>query len=401
MIRLVSLASLFAIVCLGLLGCSRAEESKKDFGPPPVTVALPIKKSIIDYRAVTGETVAKDAVEIRGRVSGYLKEVFFKEGDEVKKGQILFEIDRRPYQAIRNQAAADLARAKASEQTAKFDMTRQEDLLPKKATSKAEYDQAVGKLGETVAQVKSAEAALENADVNLDFTIVMSPIDGKVGKYEITPGNLVTADTTKLTTIFSVDPMYVDFKVDENAMLQVKRQIQAGKLKSAAEAKMLVEMQLADETGYPWKGYVNYVSNTIDETTRTLEVRAVFDNPKRLLLPRMFCRVRVALGPAHEALLVSDRALGTEQGQKYVLVVAAKDKKEIVEYRPVKIGALEDGMRVVVEGLSDSDMVIVNGLQRVRPGLEVKAVVGAMPIERDRQPREEAKPTEMKPAPAK
>jgi RND family efflux transporter MFP subunit len=381
-------AFLLSVCFVGLVGCGREEEAKKDAGPQPVSVAFPIKKAIVDYRPVTGETAAKDSVTVRARVSGYLKEVFFKEGDEVKKGQKLFEIDRRPYQAARDQAAADLARAKASEQTAKFDMARQQELLPKNATSKAEYDLAVGKLGETAAQVKSAQANLENADVNLGFTIVESPIDGRISNYAVTIGNLVQADTTNLTTIRSVDPMYAYFNVDEHTVLDVKRLIQEGKVKSATDAKMEVDMALADDVGFPWRGYINFVDNAVDPQTGTLRLRAVFDNPKRLLVPGMFCRIRVALGPPEERLMVSDRALGTEQGQKYVLVV---DDKNIIQYKPVKIGQVDGGLRVILDGLTATDQVIVNGLQRVRPGLTVKPVLGPMPVERDRQPRDAPK----------
>ena len=383
-IRLVSTA----LVVAALVGCSREEEVKKDTGPLPVSVAFPVKKAVVDYRSVTGETAAKDSVTVRARVSGYLKEVFFKEGEEVKKGQKLFEIDRRPYKAARDQAAADLARAKASEKTAKFDMARQEELKPKNATSKAEYDMAVGKLAEASAQVKSTEAALENADVNYDFTIVDSPIDGRISNYAVTVGNLVQADTTNLTTIRSVDPMYAYFNVDEHTLLEVKRLIQEGKVKSANDEKMDVEMALANDVGYPWKGYINFVDNQIDADTGTMRIRAVFDNPKRLLVPGMFCRVRVAIGRPQEMLMISDRALGTEQGQKYVLVV---DEKNVIQYKPVKIGQVDGGLRVIVDGLTETDKVIINGLQRVRAGLTVKPVVGPMPVERDRQAREAPK----------
>jgi RND family efflux transporter MFP subunit len=371
-----------------LVGCSREEEAKKDTGPPPVSVAYPLKKPFTDFRAVTGETAAKDSVTVRARVSGYLKDVFFKEGDEVKKKQKLFEIDRRPYQAARDQAAADLLRAKATEQTAKFDLERQKELFPKNATSKAEYDQSVGKMGEAAAQVKSAEAALENADVNLGFTIVESPIDGRISNFAITVGNLVQADQTNLTTIRSVDPMYAYFFVDEHTVLDVKRLIQQGVVKSANDEKMDVEMALADDVGFPWKGYINFVDNQIDADTGTMRLRAVFDNPKRILVPGMFCRVRVAIGPPRDMLMVSDRAIGTEQGQKYVLVV---DTKDVIQYKPVKIGPVQGGLRVIADGLTEKDKVIINGLQRVRPGLTVKPELGDMPVERDRQAREAPK----------
>ncbi|HEX3315176.1 MAG TPA: efflux RND transporter periplasmic adaptor subunit [Gemmataceae bacterium] len=385
MSRPIRLIPALAFLLAGLVGCTHEEEAKKDTGPPPASVALPVKKAIVDYRTVSGETAAKDSVTVRARVSGYLKEVFFKEGDEVKTKQKLFEIDRRPYQAARDQAAADVARAKAAEQTAKFDMVRQNDLLPKNATSKAEYDQAVGKVGETAAQVKASEAALESADVNLGFTIVSSPIDGRISNYAVTIGNLVQADQTNLTTIMSVDPMYAYFNVDEHTVLQIKRLILEGKVKSANEEKMEVDMALADDVGFPWKGYINFVDNTIDPETRTLRLRGVFDNPKRVLLPKYFCRVRVALGPPQEKLMISDRAIGTEQGQKYVLVVGDKD---VVEQKSIKIGPVMDGLRVIESGLTDSDRVIINGLQRVRPGLTVKPVVGPMLIERDRTTRQ-------------
>jgi RND family efflux transporter MFP subunit len=373
---------LTGLALIALAGCGQHEGQEKPSDAIVVTVSKPLARTVTDYTTFTGRTAAPDTVDLRARVSGYLDKVFFKEGDEVQKGAKLFEIDRRPYQAQVDQATADLARAKATAKTNAYELTRAEDLWNRRASSKADYDIAVGKAGESTAAVQSAEAALAQAKLNLGFTLVTAPVAGRVSKFNVTPGNLVTADQTLLSTLVSIDPVYAYFDVDERTLLRIRRLITAGKFKSAREHNDVpVEMALADETGFPHRGMVSFVDNKIDPGTGTLQVRGTFPNENRNISPGMFCRVQITMGEPHPALLVPDRALGTDQGQKYLLVV---DEKNEVQYRPVRIGQAAQGLRAIEEGLKADERVIINGLQRVRPGVTVDPRAGEMRPEPDR-----------------
>jgi RND family efflux transporter MFP subunit len=368
-----------------LAGCERDEGASQQKQGTVVSVSKPVRDNVTESEDFNGHIAAKESVEVRARVNGYLAKVFFKEGDEVKKGAKLFEIDQRPYKADVDKAAADVERAKAIAKTANYELERQRELVQRSATSKADFDKAVGEAGVSVASIHAAEAALEQAKLNFEYTTIAAEIDGKIGRYEMTPGNLVVANQTLLTRIESVEPMYAYFDLDEQTVVNIKKDIQAGKIKSANDEIVPVEMSIAGDTGYPRKGSINFVDNRLDPNTGTLKVRGVFTNELknslRLLTPGMFCRVRVVLGEPHEALLVSERAIGTEQGQKFLLIV---DAKNVVEYRPVKVGQAVKGLRVIEEGLKGDERVIVIGQMRVRPGMTVEPKDAPMIAEPER-----------------
>lgn len=347
---------------------------------PTVTVSKPIERETTDYADFTGRTDAVFSTDIRPRVTGYLVGMPFKEGERVAKDQILFEIDDRPYKDALDLAKASLEVAKAALIKAQgdYDIGLEVQKQSKEAISVQELTRRLGARDEAQGNVGRAKAELATAQLNYDWCKVRSPIDGEVGRYLLTLGNLVNADMTQLTTVVSEDPMYVYFDVDENTMLDVLRKLvlpsKVDLLKTKGGVPVL--MGLADENGlYPHKGYVNFGNNTVNSSTGTILLRGVFDNAamaagRRLLRPGMFVRVRLPLGKAHPALLVSETALQSDQGQKYLLLVNKENK---VEYRRVKTGPLqEDGLRVITDGLKGGERVIVDGLQMVRPEMSVK-----------------------------
>ncbi len=332
------------LVCLlTVAGC--AQEAPAPVNPPPtIPVAVPIERDVTDYSDYTGRAAAIDFVEVRARVGGYLDKIYFKEGTLVKKGDILFEIDPRPTKALVDFATAQLAAAEAQRKKAKADNARNKQ-LPRKtpgAVSQQELDQSQAAEDNAIAQVETAKATLEVNKLNLSFTKVTSPIDGHTSRFNVTEGNLVVQDQTLLTTVISVNPMYVYFDVDERTVLDVRQMIRKGSAKSARDVVWTVYLRLANEEGFPHEGKVDFVDNQISPRTGTLKLRAVFDNPKEFLSPGLFARVRVPIGFPHKALLISDRAIDTDQGQKIVYVVE-KDNKVVV--RPIRTGALHDGLR--------------------------------------------------------
>jgi RND family efflux transporter MFP subunit len=358
-------------------GCGPREASPSSAAPrpPDVVVSRPVVKQITDYNDFTGRTEAVASVEVRARVTGYLEKVLFKEGDDVKKGQPLFDVDPRVYQADLKRAEAILQQAKARLDRMELDFKRAEPLLPSQAISREDYDRIVGDRNEAKAAVGMAQAAVDLAKLNLGFTTVTSPIDGRASRQLIDPGNMVKADETPLTTIVTLDPIYAYFDADERSVLNFRRLMQAGKVKPARESQAPVLMGLIDEEDekgdplFPHAGVINFADNRVDAMTGTLRLRGKFDNPKHFLAPGLFVRVRVPIGAPHPAILVSERALGNDQGQKFVYVV--NEKNEVV-YRRVKVGTLQDGLRVIEEGLAQNEQVVVDGLQRVRPGMTVQ-----------------------------
>jgi RND family efflux transporter MFP subunit len=367
-------------LCLALAGCARAPSEAPPAAPPPVTVSYPVEREVTDYADFTARTAAVDSVEVRARVSGYLDTVHFKEGALVKKGDVLFEIDPRTYQAILRQAEGNLEAVEARVERLGADFQRAQRMLGSRAISREEYDKVVGDRLEAVASRAAAKAAAERARLDLGFTRVTAPVSGRVSRYVVTVGNLVQAGDagggTLLTTIVSVDPTYAYFDVDERTVLRVKQLIREGQLKSPDDGKIPVWLGLADEDGHPHRGVINFRDNQVNAKTGTLKVRAVFPNKDEALTPGLFARVRVPISPPHKALLVSERALDTDQGQKVVYVV---DKDNKVVSRPVRLGALHDGLREITDGLRSGDRVIVNGLQQVRPGLTVEPNLVDMP----------------------
>jgi RND family efflux transporter MFP subunit len=369
-----------SILFVGLAGCS-AQPAAPPAEPPVVTVAVPLSKPVNDYVDYTGRTDAIPSVDIRARVSGYLDQFKFAVGQPVKAGDVLFVIDQRPYKAALEQAAAQVVLGEAQLKLAVTEVKRNEPLVKNGATTQSEFDKLVAARDVSAATVEAAKAARDNAQLNLDFCTIKSPIDGRASRNLIDVGNLVTADNTLLTTVVSEDPMYVYFDMDERTVLRVKEMIRNGQFRSAREhSDVSVLLGLANETGYPHTAYVDFVDNKLSSNTGTIRIRIVFPNPivngqERVFTPGLFVRVHVPLGDQHDALLVSERAIMSDQDKKYVYVV--NDKSE-VESRIVKLGLLQDGLREIVDGLHPKDRVIINGLQRVRRGVPVTPRDGKM-----------------------
>jgi RND family efflux transporter MFP subunit len=362
--------------CAPTAGCRREPPAVASLPPPQVSVAAPIEREVVDFDEYTGRLAAIEEVDVRARVRGYLIKVNFTEGSEVKQGEVLFEIDPRPFQAELDAAKGQVAQWEAKLARAEADVTRNERLLPKGAASQKDLDQAVADRGEARAAIQSARAAVERTALDVEFTKVIAPISGRVSRAYVTKGNLVNAgggEATLLTTIVALDPIYVYFDVDERAALQYQQAAQkrAGeneRLPTIREAKISVSLGLSTESGFPHAGVVDFADNRVDPQTGTIRVRGVFANANRIFTPGLFARVRVPVGDKYQAVLVPDRAIGTDQGQKYLLAV---NDKNVVEYRAVKLGRLHDGLRVIQEGIKPGELVIVNGIQRARPGLTV------------------------------
>jgi multidrug efflux system membrane fusion protein len=335
---------------------------------PEVTVAQVLLRPVSDANAFTGRIQAVDTIQIKPRVSGYVDTVHFREGATVKKGDLLFTIDPRPYRAETDRLAANLAQARAEAKNADANAARGSKLVQQHAVSQEEADRLDTAAASAKAQVASVQAALDNARLNLSFTEVRAPVDGKVSNAQITAGNLVTPSDT-LTSVVTVDPMYVYFDVDEQTFLKLDR------LRRANGHAPDVEMGLADEQGYPHIGKIDFVDNQIRAGAGTIRLRAVFPNTDGAYTAGLFARVELRSGNTQPRALIDDKAVGTDLGNKFVYVVG-KDKK--VEYRRVSTGALVDGLRVIDSGLNAEDVVVVNGLQRVRPGVEVNAKRVAM-----------------------
>jgi RND family efflux transporter MFP subunit len=364
---------IFAVALLCDAGCK--PKSRVVPQPPAVSVVQPVEREVVEWDEYIGRLESPETVEIKARVSGYLAKIHFKEGKEVKTNDLLFTIDRRPYQAEYDRAEADHQRAESIADLAKNDAERAKRLIATKAISEEDFDTKTRSYTAALAALKGAHAAVDSAQLNLEFTEVRSPIQGRTSRAIVTEGNLISggvsgAGATLLTTVVSQDPLYCYVDVDERSILKYLQLRREGKRESALDKPIPVEMALADETGYPHKGFTDFVDNKIDPTTGTLRCRGVFPNPERTLGPGFFARMRIPGSGKYAALLIPDRALGADQSVKFVYVVNAEKK---VEFRPVKIGPIIDGLRVVKEGLKPGEQVIVEGLLRVRPGVVVDA----------------------------
>jgi RND family efflux transporter MFP subunit len=356
---------------IGLSGCGNDATATAQVPAPQVSVASALEREVTEWDEFTGRVEAVESVEIRPRVTGYIESVNFSEGSTVRRGDLLFVIDPRPYRAELSKAEAELARAVARSELAASDAARSKSLVDIKAVSREEYDTRVNASREATANVAAARAAVDAAKLNLEFTRVTSPIAGRVGKAAITAGNLVTGGSnaaTLLTTVVSLDPIYVTFEGDEQIYLKYTALAQRGERQSSRDVANPVLMELANETDYPRRGLMVFVDNQVDPRTGTIRARASFENKDGFLTPGLFARVKLLGHNSFQAVLVDDRAIGTDQSQKFVYVVDAANK---VVYRPVKVGRLTDGLRIVLQGLQPGETVIVNGLQRVRPGVVV------------------------------
>jgi len=362
-------AGVFAVTASG---CS------KDAPPmqvPQVTVAPAIERVVADWDEFTGHFDAVNSVEVRPRVGGFLQRVGFVEGAIVHQGDVLFVIDQRPYQAEVARAEAVLAQARTRNQLAGMEVERAQKLVNSQAISREELDARTSGRAEGDAGVKGAEAAVLVARLNLEWTVVRAPISGRVGRAEITPGNVVQAgppSASLLTTIVSIDPIYVYFDTDEQAYLKYMG------AQSTGPKGREVLVGLANETGFPHEGRLNFVDNRVDGTSGTIRARALLSNPNGLFTPGLFARVRLLGSQRHPATLVQDQAIGTDQDRKFVLVLKSDNT---VEYRPVVTGRVVDGLRTVESGLKPGERVVINGLMRVRPGMKVAATNAAMVAE--------------------
>jgi len=363
-------------IAAAIAGAGCGHETKVVTPPPTaVSVSQPIQEPVQDTLEFTGRTSAVADVEVRARVTGYITKVAFTEGALVNAGDLLFEIDPREYEAAVLRAEGDVERLRAQLARTESEVARNQALRPSGAASARELERAVADRGSVEGELKAKLAQLDLAKLDVEFSHVTAPVAGRASKAEITEGNLVVVGASGgplLTSVVSLDPVYVDFDADERALVRIQKASIArdgtARPENASEAKVPVLVALAEEDDFPHRGTINFVDNKVDPSTGTIHVRAVLPNADRLLTPGLFVRVRLPVGEPAPGVLVTDRAVGTDQDRKYVLVV---NDQNVVEYRPVKLGAVHGGLRAVAEGLAPTEWVIVNGIQRVRPGVTV------------------------------
>jgi multidrug efflux system membrane fusion protein len=336
--------------------------AQQAMGGMPVSVAKVEQKKVTLWQNFSGRFVAVDSVEIKPRISGTIDAIHFKDGDVVTKDQLLFTIDPKPYEAALRQAEAMLASAQNDARFAKVELERAAKLVKDKVVTKSDYDNRLARSRVADANVKSAQAAVEVAELNLGYTQIKAPIAGRISRAEITLGNLVETNTGApvLTRIVSQDPIYVDFEADERTFLALVSKVGMTNLRQVP-----VEVGVSGDAAAGYKGIVSSFDNQINSVSGTIRVRAQLDNKEGKLIPGMFASVRMGSALSEDAILITDRAVGTDQDKKFVLKVNAENK---VEYQPVVLGVLSDGLRVVLGGLKSGDKIVVSGLQRVRPG---------------------------------
>jgi len=411
-----------AALMVTLAGCSRAQQQSAAEAPPTVTVSKPVQRTVVDYDEYVGRFLALDSVEIRSRLSGYLSAIHFTDGQMVKKGDLLFTVDRRPFEIALAQMRANLAQARANLAFAEADLQRGQALLQNKTITEQTYDQRTQAKNVAEASVAAQEAMVHSAELDLDqYSELRAPIDGRIGDRRVSVGNLVTGgtggNTTLLATIVSVDPIRFEFTFDEQSYLRYERFARTRKSDQTADQQssktdpqssaqadkqisrqadqksgpqpdqkadppgadqsqggvdtgVPVSLKLIDEKNFDHTGKIDFVDNVISTSSGTIRGRAIFANPNGLFTPGMFGRIRVPGSPPYTALLIPDAAIGSEQARKYVLVV---DDTGVVRQKYVTPGQLDDGLRVIKDGLLATDLVIVNGLMHARPGIKVKA----------------------------
>ena len=368
------------VVTFGLVLLLMAEVGCKKAGPPapgplPVNVVTVTEKEVNEWDEFTGRLEAVESVEIRPRVSGYITEVHIEAGAIIKKGDLLYVIDPRPYKADFDRAAAEFERMQAQLKLAQIELDRAKDLRTKNTISASEFDQKAATYQGASAAAASAEAAKNSAALNLEFTQIKSPIDGRVSDARITLGNLVqpgAGQESVLTTVVSVDPIYAKVDADENAILKYVKLSDEGKRVSARTAKIPAFVELGNETGFPHEGYIDFVDNRLDPGTGTVRARAVLRNwNPNLITPGFFVRVRVAGATSYRAALVPDKVISSQQGVKYVFVVKADNT---LERRTIETGTIFEGKRIVKSGLKDGENVVSTRLQLIQPGMPVKPI---------------------------
>jgi RND family efflux transporter MFP subunit len=343
-----------------------------------VTVAEVFSRDVSEWDEFTGRVEAVHTVAVRPRVSGYVSAVRFEEGAIVRRGDLLFQIDPRPFQVDVDRLVAEVARARATVRRASSELQRAERLAAENAMSHEEHERREAAAQESAAQASASEAALRAAQLNLEFTRVISPIDGRVGRAIVTEGNLVSSgpgEATLLTTVVSLDPIYASFDADEQTFLRYGDLARAGTRTGAGQPGLPVQLELAGDHDAPREGKMNFLDNQVDPTTGTIRGRAVFRNADRGLTPGLFVRLRLPGTGTYRGVLIQDRAVGTDLDKRFVFVV---DKNRTIQYRAVTLGPLVEGLRVVRSGLAPGDLVVVSGLQRVRPGVQVDPATVAM-----------------------
>lgn len=362
------------ILAVMLTGCGEGKPQQKGAAPPPaaVTVALPEQRTVIDYDDYVGRFVAIDLVEVRARVSGYLEKIHFTDGQLVKQGDLLFMIDKRPFQTAFDQSSADLAQARATLAFAESDLKRAMQLVRDRTITEQTFDQRTQAKRVAQAVVNAREAQVRQAQLDLEFTDLRAPITGRIGDRRVSPGNLVTGgtggNTTMLATIVTYDPIRFEFTFDESSFLRYERLSKQGAAVANRSGGVDVSLKLLDEKDYNHKGRMDFVDNVIDRTTGTIRGRAVFPNRDGVFTPGMFGHVRVPGSAPYKALLVPEAAIGSEQTRKYVSVV---DDKNVVHQKYVELGQAIGEQRVIKNGITATDRIVVNGLMRARPGATV------------------------------
>lgn len=352
-----TIAAALTVAVIALAGCSTEAQENHEIPPAQVSVAPVLSQNIADWHEFTGRVSAIESVELRPRVAGYIERVNFTEGDEVEEGDVLFEIDARSYRAEMSAAEAELARARSRAALAETEAARAQKLAEANAISSELLDQRKSATLQAVADVEAALARVALARLNLDFTKVRAPIAGRAGRALVTAGNLASPDTTVLTTLVSLDPVHVYFEGDEQTYLNSDAMSQPP---GSERGQVLVG--LANEDGYPHQGTLDFVDNRLDSDTGTIRARAVLDNADRLFTPGLFARVRLVSRSTHPAILIDDKAILTDQDRKYVYIVG---EDGTAQRRDVKLGRVNDGMRIVESGLEPGDQVVVHGVQKI------------------------------------
>jgi multidrug efflux system membrane fusion protein len=376
-IRHAVFAGALAVYVAALAACTRVETRGAPPSAPQVTAAAAVARPVTEFDEFTGRLQAVQSVAVRPRVSGLISSVTFTEGSLVHQGQLLFQVDDRPFRAEVDRLRAELAQANAASDRAQSEKQRAERLTVDNAISAEERERRAGAAAESTAHAAAVAATLRSAELDLEFTRVVAPIDGRVSRALVTRGNLVSGgqgEATLLTTVVSVDPIYASFDADEQTFLRYGDRARQQSTPGHA-AGLPIQMALADEKTFAHAGTLQFMDNQLDPATGTINGRAVFHNPDRRLTPGLFVRLRLPGTATYRGVLVEDRAVGTDLDRRYVLVVGA-DKK--IESRTVTLGPLVDGLRVVRQGLKEGELIVVNGLQRVRPGMPVSAKVVEM-----------------------
>lgn len=369
------------VLALLLAGCDQQKSGAQGQAPPPpeVTVARPVTKTLSEYSDFVGRFVAVDSIEIRARVSGYLEKIGFRDGSHVEKGQLLFIIDKRPFEATLLQAKATLEQTKANLTFAESNLERGQNLKRGTVISDQTLDQRVQAEQVARSAMAAQEAAVTQAELDLQYTELRAPVSGRIGDRRVSIGNLVTGgaggNTTLLATINSTDPIRFEFTIDEATYLRFLA-LNGGTV--ASDPNVPVSLKLINEDTYGHHGRIDFIDNTFNRSSGVIRMRAVFDNPKGVFTPGMFGRIRLQIAPPAETVLIPDEAIGTEQVRKYVLVVRDKDGGKVAERQYVTLGPTSDGLRVVREGLTPNDVVVINGIMKARPGAPVSPKEGTI-----------------------